>query len=74
MKTNFRIYQSYLLRLWKEGFDPNPVWRASLQDVATGECTNFANLDELFQFLRTQSEVPGVEIHQLEQESGTGYP
>jgi hypothetical protein len=42
-------YQSYLLRLWK---DQNaPGWRASLQDVTTHECHNFANLSTLLSFI-----------------------
>lgn len=74
MKSNFRVYQSYLLRLWKEGFDPNPVWRASLQNVASGECNNFASLDELFQFLQQQSETSIAEMRTFSENHEIGYP
>jgi hypothetical protein len=74
MKTSLHVYQSYLLRLWKEGLAPGSVWRASLQNVATGECTNFANLNELFRFLLVQSEISGAEIHHLNEEHDAGYP
>ena len=45
-------YQSYLLRLWRDGAD-HP-WRASLQCAATGEKLAFANLLMLFAFLVDQ--------------------
>ena len=45
-------YQSYLLRLWKEG---EPVgWRASLQNVSTHECHYFANMTNLLSFLSSR--------------------
>ena len=47
-----RDYQSYLLRMWKEG---EPVgWRASLQNVSTQECHYFANMTNLLSFLYNQ--------------------
>lgn len=52
--VNGKTYLSYLLRLWRvsqNGFD---VWRASLEDVRTGERYGFASLDGLFTFLREQ--------------------
>jgi hypothetical protein len=42
-------YRSYLLRIWREGFDGER--RASLQDVASGEMINFANLADMFAYL-----------------------
>jgi len=47
-------YLSYLLRLWKVGED-GPVWRASLESSHSGERTGFAQLDDLFDFLRNQT-------------------
>ena len=62
MKTHPN-YVSFLLRLWQvsdEGkSQPSPkkaVWRASLENPHTGERKGFANLDELFDFLRAQTE------------------
>jgi len=54
MKAYRRLYQSYLLRVWKENHDLE--WRGSLQNVATGECHNFGNLSNLFSFLQSQTE------------------
>ena len=47
-------YQSYLLRLWraKEGEEG---WRASLESAQTGERKGFANLDALFDYVRSQT-------------------
>ena len=47
-------YASHLLRLWR-GSGAKAVWRASLENVFTGERVSFASLDELFDFLRGQT-------------------
>jgi hypothetical protein len=52
-KTEQPDYLSYLLRLWRES-EEKAVWRASLESPRTGECTGFASLDALFDFLRQQ--------------------
>lgn len=56
-------YVSYLLRIWREGAsresshdEGKPTWRASVDNVLTGERRGFANLDELFDFLRRHEE------------------
>jgi len=54
MRANRRLYQSYLLRMWRESV--NGEWRASLQNVATSECQNFADLEALFAYLRDEAE------------------
>ena len=61
-------YYSYLLRLWRESSagDTGPelpessepgewVWRASLESPQAGERQGFANLEDLFAFLRQQT-------------------
>ena len=55
-------YLSYLLSLWRVNVDGEPsgmgrkaIWRASLESTRTGERRGFANLDELFDFLREQT-------------------
>jgi hypothetical protein len=48
-------YLSYLLRLWREG-EPGHNWRASLENVATGERRGFAGLGDLISFLYQQTE------------------
>lgn len=60
LKPRTEGYQSYLLRLWKE--QNTPGWRASLQDVATHECHNFANLTNLLSFIYGQVGQAVVEI------------
>ena len=41
-------YQAQLLRIWVESPQSHhPVWRFSLEDVATGQRTGFADLDAL---------------------------
>jgi hypothetical protein len=54
-------YRSYLLRLWLEPNDP-PEWRAMLESPTSGERHGFANFEDLFEFIRQDTE-------QLEQES-----
>jgi hypothetical protein len=51
-------YVSYLLRLWREGDgEREVVWRASLESTRTGERRYFASLDELFDYLREQTDM-----------------
>jgi hypothetical protein len=45
MRSNILMYQSYLLRLWRESNDGD--WRASLQNIATGKCVNFSSMAAL---------------------------
>ncbi|MGF1506891.1 MAG: hypothetical protein GYB64_00945 [Chloroflexi bacterium] len=40
-------YRAYLLRIWKEGRDAQPVWRASLEDAATREHMLFGSIEAL---------------------------
>jgi hypothetical protein len=49
-------YLSYLLRLWRVEGGEQPVWRASLKDVGRGEQVGFDNLEELFDYLRAETE------------------
>ena len=50
-------YHAGLLRLWRDG--PGGRWRASLQDVESGERIGFAGLERLFAYLRQlTSETP----------------
>lgn len=48
-------YISLLLRLWLADDDGDSVSRASLESPLTGECKGFANLDDLFIYLRQLS-------------------
>lgn len=56
MSTDLRLYQSYLLRLWRESI--NGEWRASLQNVTTGQCRYFASLPQLCAFLEETTRSP----------------
>jgi len=49
-------YISYLLRVWRANGNGEVTWRASLESPHTGERLGFANLDELFSFLRQQTD------------------
>ena len=51
MPLNECDYQSYLLRIWLVKSEDAYSWRASLEDVKTGELLGFASLDELVAFL-----------------------
>ncbi len=48
-------YLSYLLRLWRQGNAERPMWRASLKGVHDGQQVGFANLEDLFHFLRSRT-------------------
>ncbi len=45
-------YQAYLVRLWQDS--AHGPWRATLQSVQTGEKLLFADLEQLFAFVRGQ--------------------
>ena len=49
-------YMSYLLRLWPVEGGRQPVWRASIKSASTGEQVGFASLEELFDYLRAETE------------------
>ena len=54
MTAHPKLYHSYLLRIWNEGYDLD--WRASLQDIANGETRHFASMTSLLEFLQRQTE------------------
>jgi len=54
-------YLAYLLRLWRDS-DLENVWRASVESPHTGESRGFARLDDLFGFLRQQTELLPDEV------------
>lgn len=54
--------RSYLLRLWSTGAAGQQIWRASLEDVQSGERRGFANLEQLFVFLMEQTEHSGAAV------------
>jgi len=58
MDPKRRGHVAYLLRLWRVDNGMEAIWRASLQDVRTGERLGFAGLDEAFAYLRQQLEPP----------------
>ncbi len=55
MTTSERHYVSYLVRMWRAGGDDARAWRAAVESAQTGEKEAFANLDELFVFLRDEA-------------------
>jgi hypothetical protein len=48
-------YVSYLLRLWRVKEEERDLWHASLENTDTSQRRGFANLDQLFEFLREVS-------------------
>ena len=54
MHTSQAEYQSYLLRLWRTG--AWGTWRASLQNTATEQVVQFADITSLLAFLLTQTD------------------
>lgn len=52
MTERQRPYLAYLLRLWQIQDKSKIGWRASLENVHTGEKLAFAHLDELVAYLR----------------------
>ncbi|HEX5691798.1 MAG TPA: hypothetical protein VFX76_17405 [Roseiflexaceae bacterium] len=65
MEGERRHYRSYLLRLWGAQSGEGFVWRASLEDARTGERHSFAELEQLFAFLRQQANDDGQISHPL---------
>ena len=57
MSQQQSVHLSYLLRLWAARADDETVWRASLESALTGQRHGFANLDDLFDFLRQRTEM-----------------
>jgi hypothetical protein len=51
-----RRYLSYLLRLWQTSDGEEQVWRASLESPGTGQRQGFACLEDLFDFLKAQTD------------------
>ena len=51
MKLNQSDYHSYLLRLWQVR-DDGQQWRASLEDVQTGDLCGFENVKALVMYLQ----------------------
>lgn len=54
MKREPSGYRAYLLRLWQAEDGERATWRASLQDVRTGQRLGFASLDAAFGHLRSE--------------------
>ena len=52
LHTHHPNYQSYLLRLWRDGAEA--PWRSSLQCTATDQLFHFAAVEDMLAFLTTQ--------------------
>ena len=50
------IYRSYLLRLWQVREADGLAWRASLEEVKTGEQRGFTSLEDLIAYLQYTTE------------------
>lgn len=56
-KVDDVLAESYLVRLWRD--DRHSGWRASLQQVRTGQTHHFARPEALWTFL--QAEMAGID-------------
>lgn len=61
MADTQRRYKAYLLRLWQERSGGEWVWRASLEDAHDPVRKGFPDLEQLYTFLKEQTEDPPVE-------------
>lgn len=52
MKSIQNDYRSYLLRMWRASMEEGTDWRASLEEVSTGELHGFPNLAALYGYLQ----------------------
>jgi len=48
-------YQAYLLRIWPVKRTEGVIWHAHITNAHTSESRGFANLDEMFDYLRQQA-------------------
>jgi hypothetical protein len=62
---------SFLLRLYRAGGEPETqpisgraVWRISLENVRTRQRQGFANLEDLFDFLRALTDLSANDCHE----------
>jgi hypothetical protein len=69
MAKQQRHYISYLLRLWQVCSGGRLIWRASLERADTRERRGFTSLDNLFEFLREQTET-ATEMNEEAEETG----
>jgi len=60
MSEEPNAYNAYLLRLWRTQSQGKWQWHASLESPHTGERQTFADLEQLFTFLRERcgSQIP----------------
>ena len=58
-------YKSYMLRLWRIKDSNRYTWRASLENVESGELIGFVTLEKLIEFLQSLGD-------ELEVEDGKG--
>jgi len=61
MDVHNNLYQSYLLRMWKE--NESGDWRAVLLSIPTQERRLFSNLQALFDFLDQQADLTRDHSH-----------
>ena len=64
MEAKQNDYQSYLLRMWLTQEEDGEQWRASLEEVQSGELRGFSKLADLLEYLKavTTPEEPETEV------------
>jgi hypothetical protein len=68
------VYVSYLLRLWSVSIDGDVAWRASLESALAGQRQPFADLDDLFDFLRRETGALSERVRVRSENVGDGAP
>jgi len=54
------LYQAYVIRLWPTSRQGRTDCRVTLEDIATRSRIDFADLDSLFGYLRSQADLFGA--------------
>jgi hypothetical protein len=71
MKQKRLLQFSYLLRLWSVPTDSEPLWRASLENIVTGQRHGFSDLEALLGYLFHLIEKSDTIGHSTTENSGT---
>ena len=55
MSETLKEYQAFLVRIWPVKDKEGVTWRAYITNAHTSDSRGFANLEELFDYLRQQT-------------------
>ena len=68
MSKQPEVYNSYLVRFWREdgGGEPDGEWRGEVESIQTGQKWQFIKLETMAQFLNTG----GQELTRIAEDAG----